>query len=880
MPRKLSANEVADSLRSPNYTVRVLGGAKHSAVGWAITWGKRKLIALATQLRRSTIQRQQDIAGKVRDRQAVVFDRRYYFSVNKLNVTSIEIYFNAFAALWTLTIRTVGGGLDIVRVPTIIDAPRFWFREEGSVKRGRLTAIRLSSGDDVVSNITAVRAPAIADRIEYGLTDEDDVDDHTRRSLSERCIEKGLTTPFMDLNHRNQFALIKSPPEWIAEGMYPYVALAVQFLNYDFEFAKATVCPVFNIDNPDELGVGMSASISGTPGSFTREQRTSLITISFPIEPWWRSNGTSELYPPSGIINHFPGFEGPQVFTSDSDVLAGGAAVFTFSDFPDIVAGIVPAAEGAFTVEDTVTDVPIPGGTLRAISTISGFVSGGVASSVSIAATMAIKTGTMPDFVAGIDLTDQVFQVNNLIPGITSGAGVMPSDRVGIDGEDHPDDAANKWHQTGTGSATVESEIFISPGTTSPGSYEFPGSYLLSPVAGAAVDPVRYTGTDVSGGRAGQSVVGTMNVNAFQYVVYSGQENRVHRGETFDSFVPSNHRFHVYSRVETVFRTYKRIDFVDGVASISDMKLTAPQAATSDFSRTSGTDLFFGYSLPGTTMVSTQPVRNESVEQSFRPATPVITRTAKSRALTKFPDVPVPVADRGGVTDLWVTQKRGLSGGSSLRLFNFTIDSLTGFIYSGSPILSGLPTLQIWAQDGEEILAGQAFDSPGDEEERPPFENVSIVDRLDSFPAIPGGGLVSASTSAETKQFAPELSSQNWTRVTAPFVVEDNAIGGYIVSDPQFFMNDLPTRANSTRSLTWLNAGGPGVHGVVIVENDPLFSQGQFNWRFALSQDPIIEEDVAAARALALDNLNILYNNFASFDIILNLIDLQQVIID
>lgn len=265
MPRKLTATEFADALRSPNVTTRVLGGANPKDVGWAISWARARIRQLAQQIRRSTIQRQRDREGNIGNRRdLVVFDRRYYFAVSGKNVSSIELFLNAYNTLWTITIRSsvadaigvrpiMWGGdhsndesllnneFDILNVgPTASEE----FALANGLAIGAVQTINVVA--DTTNPIVPVRLPALGAGLTYttqaidpdifvtpnGEGAKNALNRSWLKTITERAHD--VDQKFVSLNSiLGTDVIFKSPPEFLALGAKEYMSTYLEPIYWD-----------------------------------------------------------------------------------------------------------------------------------------------------------------------------------------------------------------------------------------------------------------------------------------------------------------------------------------------------------------------------------------------------------------------------------------------------------------------------------------------------------------------------------------------------------------------------------------------------------------------------------------------------------------------
>jgi hypothetical protein len=126
---------------------------------------------------------------------------------------------------------------------------------------------------------------------------------------------------------------------------------------------------------------------------------------------------------------------------------------------------------------------------------------------------------------------------------------------------------------------------------------------------------------------------------------------------------------------------------------------------------------------------------------------------------------------------------------------------------------------------------------------------------------------------------------RHWNEM-AHFMDQQISFGpGFTALDHHYMLEDLPPAFNRIKSipqsryklgsLTWKNAGGIGVHGACIVfvkddlGGDPGYTTYINQYKTALRQTPQDLAAIAAARTLVESTQTVIYNNFASADMIL-----------
>jgi hypothetical protein len=397
MPRKLTALEFAEQLKVPNVTTRVLGGATHASVGWAIGWAKTRIRQLSQQIRRSTIQREQD---KQRTRfadiltfkdgspvnsspnesipKSVVFDRRYYYAVNGKNVNSIELFLNAYVGLWSITIRAI----DAVGTPVlflITDASE----HEAIVGSGEsttefpVTRVNLSTIEDDESpliNVVPVRATALGNRFTFSTTEETELSGKQAwRNFDARRLYKVLS-PWVNIN----VAAIKStfiwvsPPELVAITGMKYQATSMVPVYYDRANDKITLWVGENgIGEPDQQFRSRLLDPSGNPGGSSYD--VPVINIEIAASFFWTIDVDDYLV--SGVP------AGGR--TTLTDVSAGSPLSVDWALEVGLLTDPIPTEDGAF--DFVSTDQRFVDGGLTTINfsiRATGVISGGIASSV------------------------------------------------------------------------------------------------------------------------------------------------------------------------------------------------------------------------------------------------------------------------------------------------------------------------------------------------------------------------------------------------------------------------------------------------------------------------------------------------------------------
>lgn len=835
----------------PRFKVRVLGDRSHAEVAWAISWAKTKI----AYLHRTMLYQISKNAKRVRD------SRHFHFSTNFKGVEYIDMLYDAFEGLWKVTIKAAAVNNAIVysveeiasdnglaRLPLFFDA----------VTGGNSPIASFSLSNSGVGNINAVNTTAIANRFDFDSNPE--LIPYDRSALGERLIDKGIKEGFNNLDFNGAKAFImNAPAEWIALGAYEFLTVQVTPFYVDVEFNKITliVSAFISPTDAEEYGIGLLDPVDNSVGAGRKWDALVANVITMPLDAWYRN-----------AI--------PQVVENRSSVNAGTALTIDFGPITNIDVGAVPNSEGVFSVI-TQTDSVIPGGILRTDSVISGTVVNGVASSVTIESTISMQLGTGNFTHDGIDFTDIVFEATDLRPFLNGGG--FTSNKLRL----QPIGASNirwkEWLSLGIVTQFQVQQFLINVGL---GGYRYPLAAVEHPYFGTSAGPeppFSQQSTEIAGGAPQLSATTMLRVNPFQYAWFRCFIRTEHIGNArccpISEGNPALTIFHRYA-ITTEDGISVRIRFVNGVPVVENVPFEAPQTHT--FEQKQEFPFETSYTYPAVTLSTptAHPVRREPV--------PYVLRDSAVNFIEKeqvnFISFPFPLEDRQGVHDLYVNAKtRELN--TVVNPATTVADSTTELVYvqgyaqSGDIALSN--AIRVYDKTGETLIqdADAAFsnvvlapmvDNPffGVANERTELE----TERWDSFPT----GFSIKTRSSSTMSFPSELYD--------PFYLLQG-IGISITiaqASVETTLNtlDLPLAGGSgtfgsgsrTHSVFWPDAGGDGIHGVLIAGYKSTYDAAVNAYRTAFVANPN-DPALPALKQAALDEVLVIYNNFASDDFIL-----------
>lgn len=382
--------------KTPRYQTRILGGSTRSEIGWAITWAKQKLFALARQLK----------PGQ---------SRRYHYHTNFKGVKSIELFFNAFDDLWLVTFRTdptpetfltlLRNRLDPEVVPRIGLSP----------VPIHVTSIALSPEGDPINAVGggAIGPGLLIEELVLTPDSTDSVATDYADTLREVALQ-GQSVPLLATLDATGFLdnmIFNLPSSLITLGYPEIFTGAVDPIYY--EAATDTLTCVMSGGDIEEIVDPFAQTGGGTANNSNAGQS---IMFSMTLQD---------------LLDAEPDADG-FAQTTHTNVPSGSTVTISWNGFL-ITTAAVPLVDGDFGLFfNDVSHVAVNGLPLEFQTTITGTVVSGVASLVTVVLSQARTVGDSVTLVGRKDFAVEFpAVVDDLRPGISGQLGIA-TENIGL----------------------------------------------------------------------------------------------------------------------------------------------------------------------------------------------------------------------------------------------------------------------------------------------------------------------------------------------------------------------------------------------------------------------------------------------------------------
>jgi len=813
----------------PNYTIRILGGSKASEIGWAIVWAKQKLLYLARQVKHS---------------------RRYYYHTAFKGVKSIELFFNAHAGLWTVTFRTepVGDAASFYEadaMESLFDTPSVGLPTltvpGGTAQPARNFA--LSDPEDPAQHnfLPDINGTVpIANRLDF--TQAATLVPFARKEMGGKLIADGLIEPWQkmslnvfpqqDINFGLKYCLIQSPTEWINQGIFPLVTIALTPFYIDVVNQLITLIIINTFLLHESLGDNLLTQISGSgPSVFFDHAVAHVVTIN--LNDWYRG------------IEDFP-----QLSETQSNIPAETLVTIDWHTFTDIDVGTLPAEDGPFTL-NTSTNIVISGQRTSELcfdSVTTGTITDGVAASVSIVTTITTFMGSgigrgprVPLDYTDIDFNapvrEGVPRVIDIRPFLTGGS--FTQNDITLRQLGHNDTSARWKDSVSVGFVQGAVEVDVSFTSYRYASEATEGDTWFEPFSARDSEAIPTIAAETYA-----------RINPFQWAQFrTWRINRaegVARGFNGTGPFAQERAMHQYVFTTEDPGVWVKLRVVNGIINSEVVLQEAPRSITEEIAHVGGIGIT--YFIPGG-----DTAVNETVFPVRRDETKSLGFATYQAKQNLIPIPAVPLVDIQGIHDLLFNAKT-LDGSQRVNFSRpLLTDSVSGITIVSDPILSTQEQfykngVSIFGPDSAitGIIDGMNPDQPntfGSNVERVVFEDRDILtfgdkafDRLEM-----------------TTKFEPRFFNAIASTLT------------FVGTSMQHNVLDIPpagtTASGTLQSFFWSNAGGIGIHGAAMI----VYRIGYADAVNAYRLDP--ENEVLKAAALA--KTVVIFNNFMSDELVL-----------
>lgn len=866
--------------------IKVRGESSKVQTAFAIAWAKHKVFTLnKTQRakRTSLADAGIDMPGGI---------RQYHFRLTLWRNVAITLKRDRLLR-WQIDIDFPPGAIRTIcyNVDAAVRYDEDSFQSFFNLETGNLSELQAATAinirtvtDPAQENVVGVNATALGNRLDVTLRLRDDVTPYNRRTFEQKCLDAGVTEAFVnsqreiedpEVGAMNKWVFLNAPPAWVSAGTFDFAVFQVAPAYIDTVNQKVTLFLITDDIHAEGYGATLADQIvSPHAESLGVEQHRQLpfIVVTVPLASY--------------LVN-----DNLTVTESFSDVPAGTALTVTWNNFV-INIGTTPTDEGTFD-EDNFEFTAIPDGDILAVTTLVGNNVDGVAGTVSASVIIYVQSGTAPEYRRGIDLTGVLpedVKAVDLRPFFVGGN--ILNDYLSLRGT--AIGAVNgKYEGFSTAEDTVEVQDRrdTTPTVIEGGLYthlaEVVAEQPWQGVAGAE-DLVRgppFGARDSANAAAG----GLPAIKVWSYVRFNPQhylEIRVRETLTHVGTLTGTDgnggvlRFNTYTESFEESVSWKRFTFLDGeIGTVVDVIPNSNDEAFYMLSQhpadVISKGITYDIDVPGGSLAAT--------ERDVRKTGETFTLGAQSKTAKLFTGLiaDAPLNTLQGNTSALFTE---LTNGGTEESQNKTavVDSVTGLVYVSTG--SGVVRLDSVWKDGVKIWDTSLI-APSEMSmiNRPAdaLINTSNHEHALALTWPLGLNLAFAKSFLYTSNaFNKSLFETNYGRVehvqNAAAVLSGRS--GAANNTPDIDVFELPPTQNSTvfgsltgiLSVFWPDAGGDGVHGVFSAAYTDAYRTLIFEYLALIVDDPDQENAATIAkRQETIDEISVIYNNFASEDFML-----------